>query len=359
MTKRILVGMLLLAACSTPAWAQRLPRVVPTNQTVISGYGTAGYSFATQGDNANAFLASISPIFLFHFADRFLFEAELEFELQGEGTETGLEYGQLDYLASNNITLAGGKFLLPFGVFGERLHPTWINKFPSPPPIYGHGMTMFGAEPMLPVLSDVGFMARGTVTPGPWNLSLNAYVTQGPGQEESTDSTAPPEVHFPASSSDNNSNKMFGGRLDVVLPPWMEINGSALRGNYDDANSLTFTAWNLAAEAHWSALEFRGEFMRTLQEVPDAGAVVTRQRDGLYGQLAYRWRRLEPVVRWTQAFDTKQDGVVDEEGASQLGLGCSFWFGPSIALMAGYELNNEKGQEIDNNRLVAHVAFGF
>lgn len=173
------------------------------------------------------------------------------------------------------------------------------------------------------------------------------------------DSTAPPEVHFPASSSDNNTNKMFGGRLDIVLPPWFEVDASALRGNYDDANSLAFTAWNLAAEARWEHFEARGEFLRTLQEVNAGATTETRQRDGLYAQLTYRWRWLEPVVRWSQAFDTKQAGVVDEEGAKQFAFGFSYWFSPSIALMAGYELNRENGPEIDNDRVVAHVAFGF
>ncbi len=80
-------------------------------------------------------------MFLFQFMDRVLFEVELEFELTGGVTETGLEYAQLDFLLNDNITLTGGKFLVPFGVFGERLHPTWINKFPTSPPLYGHHVT--------------------------------------------------------------------------------------------------------------------------------------------------------------------------------------------------------------------------
>ncbi|HEX9729666.1 MAG TPA: hypothetical protein VGA37_14275 [Gemmatimonadales bacterium] len=91
--------------------------------------------------------------------DRILFEAEFEFELTEGVTETGLEYAQLDFLLTDHLTLVGGKFLVPFGVFGERLHPIWINKFPTAPPIYGHHVAAFGADPVLPILSDVGVMA--------------------------------------------------------------------------------------------------------------------------------------------------------------------------------------------------------
>ena len=64
-------------------------------------------------------------------------------------------------------------------------------------------------------------------------------------------------------------------------------------------------------------------------------------------------------MRWTQLFDTKLDGVVQDEGATQAAFGIDYWISPSIAVMAGYEINREKGPEVDNDRLVAHLAFGF
>lgn len=63
-------------------------------------------------------------------------------------------------------------------MFGKRLHPTWINKFATPPPLYGHHTSEFGAEPLLPVLSDLGVMAKASIERGPWALTLNGYVTR-------------------------------------------------------------------------------------------------------------------------------------------------------------------------------------
>ncbi len=348
-----------LAALAHPAIAQDEGpvRVVPTNHVVLTGYGTVGYVYQTTGENVNAFTASLNPVFLWQFQDRVLFEAEFEFALEGGVTETGLEYAQLDMILHNNITGVAGKFLLPFGVFGERLHPTWINKFPTSPPIYGHHVATFGAEPLLPILADVGVMGRGILTPGAWSLALNVYITQGPVGEVT--GPTPPELELPGSSGDNNSNKMVGGRLDIALPPWVEVNFSAFTGKYDDTNVLDFTSWNIAAEFRKANFELRGEFMQTRQEFETLTGFPTKVRDGFYAQVAYRFGAWEPVARWTQVFDTETDGIAQDDGAYQVGFGLNFWFTPSMALMVGYELNREDATEVDNDRLVVHLAFGF
>lgn len=351
--------MICLAAWATlpVAAAAQTDRIVPSHEVVITGYGTVGYALDTQGENRNAFTSSISPIFLFQFQDRVLFEAEFEFELQEGVTETGLEYAQLDFIASDNLVLVGGKFLVPFGVFGERLHPTWINKFTTSPPIYGHHVSSFGADPLMPILSDVGVMARGAFNPGRFQIGLSAYVTQGPIAEGADEI---PELEFPASSGDNNTNKMTGGRLDVGLPPWVQLSFSYLNGDYDDIGVLDLSAWNIAGELRVQKLELRGELLQTRQEIETFTGFPTFLRTGFYAQASYRIGRWEPLFRLTQVFDDELDGVEDPDTAvRQLGFGLDYWFTPSISLMSAYEINQEDGLEVDNNRLITHIAFGF
>ena len=99
-------------------------RIIPTNAVVISGYGTVGYLYRTEKDAVpNSFSASFSPVFLFQFQDRFLFETELEFDVEDGVTQTGLEYAQLDVIASDNVVLVGGKFLVPFGAVRRTVAP--------------------------------------------------------------------------------------------------------------------------------------------------------------------------------------------------------------------------------------------
>ncbi len=352
----VLAFLLILGVQTARAQEGSGARVVPTNHVVLSGYGTIGYFYQTTGTNNNAFLSSVNPIFLYQFQDRVLFEVELEFEIEDGITETGLEYAQLDFIASNNLTLVGGKFLLPWGVFGDRIHPTWINKFASSPIIYGHGASGLAVEPITPVLSDVGVMARGAWTPGRFAVALNGYITQGP-QAEGADSV--PEIELPASSSDNNTDKSVGGRLDLALPPWAELNFSYLTGNYDDQNVLDLTLWNVAGEVRYSDFELRGEYIQRRQEIETLAGFPVQVRDGLYAQVSYRRGSWESVARWSQIFDTELDGVVVEKGIYQVGLGLDYWFAPSIALMVGYEFNRESGPKLDNDRLITHVAFGF
>ncbi len=341
------VTLLLLAAPALVAQAVG-ERLVPTNQVVISGYGTIGYNYRPFGEKENEFASSFNPMFLFQFQDWVLFEAELEFELEEGITEAGLEYAQVDVMVADNLTLVGGKFLLPFGVFGERLHPTWINKFPTAPPIYGHHVAEFGAEPLLPIVSDLGVMGRAVFAGSRINLAVNSYVVQGPAAEVDPGGGVP-ELEFPASSKDNNADKMFGGRVDLVIPPWAEFNFSFLNGDYDSEGVLDLTGFNVAAEFRVSRLELRGEYLETRQEIETLTGFPTVKRSGFYAQAAYRWRAWEPVLRWTQVFDTKLNGEVQTEGAWQAGFGLDYWFNPSIAIMAGYELNRERGTELKND----------
>lgn len=268
-------------------------------------------------------------------------------------------------MANDYLVLSGGKFLLPFGVFGPRLHASWINRFATAPPIYGHGAA-FGVAPLMPVLRDVGVMARATMDLGNANLSFNGYITQGPAIESGDDEHAEagmesglPDVGLPASSSDNNTNKLVGGRVDLAFSPRAELNISAFTGTYDRENVLDFTGYNVAGEVRHAGFELRGEYLRTRQQVETDDGVPAFVRHGMYLQSSYRYGAFEPVFRWTQIFDDKLDGAVTDRGAWQAGLGLDYWLGPSIAVMTGYEINRERGLNIANDRLVLHVSYGF
>jgi hypothetical protein len=345
---------------SAPAQESAPARVIPTNNVVLTGYGTSGFNINTKGDHENTFTATVNPIFLYQFQDRVLFEAEFEFELSEGVTQTGLEYGQVDFTVNDHLVLSGGKMLVPFGVFAPRLHPTWINLFPTMPPIFGHEATVFG-EPVAPILADIGVMARGVAQVGTANIAFNGFVTQGPQQENMAEAGADeaPGVHFPSSSEDNNTNKMVGGRFDVRLPPWLEFDVSGLTAKYDPANDLGYSAVDVAGELHAHNVDWRTEYVGNWQQVEPAAAPLSVHKHGLYSQVAYRTGAWEPVLRYTRQFDTKKTGEVVDQAKWQAGIGLDYWFSPSVAVMGGYEMNRESGAEVDNDRFVVHLAFGF
>jgi hypothetical protein len=92
----------------------------------------------------------------------------------------GLQYLQLDYIATPKLTLTVGDFLTPFGTYNERLAPIWISNFQDGPLIFPIG-TQRG--------SSIGAMVRGAAVSNP-HVQLNyvgyfsvaSNVTQFTGQ---------------------------------------------------------------------------------------------------------------------------------------------------------------------------------
>jgi hypothetical protein len=377
-------GLAVLLGAATPLSAQeRGPeRIVPTNAVVITGYATVGQSYLSsdgEGSVPSAFQSSVSPVFLFQFQDKLLFEAELEFELEEGATATSLEYAQADIMISDAVTLVAGKFLMPFGVFGERLHPTWVNKLATMPPIYGHHGGVFGAAPLMAIPSDVGVLARVAMQAGRLQIGLNGYMTNGyqpeaadhaAGEEEqsaflSARSTEEgdhevPEIGLAGTSSDITNNKMVGGRLDLFLPPIFEVNVSTFTGKYDEFDKLAMTGFNLAGELRHQGFEFRGEYMATWQDFqsPDEG-IAKLKRQGFYSQLTYKAGPWQPVLRFTKIFDDQLGDETELTAAYQTAFGLDYWISPSVAVMASYEFNREDSFTLDNDRFNLHLAFGF
>ena len=97
--------------------------------------------------------------------------AEGRFDFRGLIQETGttgpynaqffstIEYLQLDVVAAPRLTITGGRFLIPFGSYNERLTPIWIRKFQDTPIIFPIGTRTSG--------SANGAMVRGSAFSSP------------------------------------------------------------------------------------------------------------------------------------------------------------------------------------------------
>lgn len=338
---------------------------------VVAGYGSVQYEAATTSDFPNDFTASVSPVFLFSAGEDFLFESELEFGLNGEATSTSLEYAQIDYLGFENAQIIAGKFLLPFGVFSERVHPSWINKLPTGPVLYGHAHGGVAEDGLLPVLADAGVMGRLAKPVGQdWALNISAYVTQGPrlavpdddhdeeesepGEEDDHDEAQAPPVSFGTAFSDNNSNKMVGARIGMVKGPSFEAYASVLRAAYDDEGALGFVAGAVSVEYRRGGYELRGEGVVTKQEFVSDGTTDRLERGGVYAQISKRVDSWEPVLRLGLLGNDTVDGNAVGEGHAEFAIGLNFWFEPTIPLKLAYEIH-----ETREDRLFVQWAFGF
>lgn len=403
----LLAGLLTMTTVATaqdePAPPSEAEQFFPQHGFLLTGYGGAGYSarFAEDGDVPNDFSVVFAPIMLFQVSDRFLFESEFEFELEGGVSATELEYAQVDLTLNNNLTLIAGKFLLPFAAFGERLHPTWINRLPTAPAVYGAHGGVLPTDPMLPVLSDIGVQLQGNFSVSRFNnLSAAVYVTQGPtpggdahaeeeethdelgeGGEQDEDGHDIGEqlvgLSFGGDATDNNTNKMVGGRLGYSVSPYFEVDVSALTGMYDSVGDRRFSAFAVHAAARYGPFTLHGELIQTRQDLLEAeenhdegegelkgeteeeGHTDSLTRNGYWVQAAYQWGKWESVVRWSQLFEAEVEGTTLVASGRQLSVGVNYWIESSLALKVAYVLNDEGGPNVANNGVAVQLAFGF
>ncbi len=352
------------------------------DQQVGSKFFVTGYSSATYNDRRGengSFDASLNPAFHFRLYDKLHVNSEIEVTLkEDEGTEVELEFAEADFFAHDNVILSAGKMLLPFNVFSERLHPGWINKLPSLPPIYGtHGGNAVSPG-IVPVLTDLGVQARGGFELGEESMANYAiFLVNGPraveeeegsmdgGSEEGSSETPEHDeqdrlsLEFGESSRDNNSNKVLGGRLGLIPISGVELGWSGFGGKYDDENK--FFVWGSDAEWRYKGLELRGEYINLSA---DLSAEKEITQDGFYAQASFRPGRTSWTSGWPKLVSDCEligrfgSAETSEGEIDQTALGLIYWVAESAPLKFSYEFNDGDGG-LGDDRFVSEFAYGF
>lgn len=368
-------------------WAQDNAEPSPLANFVLSGYGSAGFGAVTADDFKNDFSASISPVMLYSMGSDLLFEAELEFGLSGPSTTTTLEYAQANYLGFDRVLVTAGKFLMPFGLFTERYHPSWINKMPTAPLLYGHAHGGVAEGALMPILSDAGVLARlkqplGSV----WSLDVSGWVTQGPriiaaaaegdahddgpaddghahksgiGPDDHGDNLTAadldiPGVGFGVSFDDNNENKLLGGRVGLVNGPVLEAYVSGFYAKYDDDERLYVYGLNYAMDVKRAGYELRGEVTVLTQEFKTDTGFDDFARWGYYVQVSRRINALEPVLRWSELVESTVHDVVAFPDRQEIAFGLNYWISPSVPVKVMYAVDLD-----GDDNIMVQWAFGF
>ena len=138
---------------------------------VISG--GAGYIHNVNG-GVTTLEPQINPMLLVPFGSHVLLESRTDFtgffqRENGTGPFKGkvfksVDFAQVDWLANTHVIVSAGKYLLPFGLYNERLVPLWIRNLQDAPVTAAIGTRNSGAGD--------GIMLRGTV------LQRDAYSIQ-------------------------------------------------------------------------------------------------------------------------------------------------------------------------------------
>ncbi len=171
---------------------------------LLRGYAHAGLE---SSDEELSFVGgNFNPILIYQQSDRLLFEGELEMGFDGDEFEVGLEYANMSYILSPYTTVRLGKIFVPFGIFTERMHPAWINRFPTAPLGYGHDGNLPG--------TDIGAELRGGIA-GPFKFNYSLYLINGPSLNDGLEHEDDAGKLEYGKIVDINKNKAIGGRIGV------------------------------------------------------------------------------------------------------------------------------------------------
>ena len=172
---------------------------------LLRGYAHSG--LFVNSDEFSFEGGAFNPLFVYKQSNRLMFEGELEMELEDGELHIGLEYANISYLLTDNMTLRLGKILTPFGIYVTNLHPAWINKFASNPLGLGH-------DGILPS-SDIGIEIDGVTYFASMKVNYSFYVING--AQLNIGSAEPEEAGklMYGQFRDNNTNKTVGGRIGI------------------------------------------------------------------------------------------------------------------------------------------------
>jgi hypothetical protein len=287
---RVAILALLFIILGTDCTAARAQTETETEAPKPIPVLTGGAAFLSNVTNGQPQLLTVaSPVLLAPLGDNFLIESRGKLQevfqksdsagwYRSASTE-GLDYLQVDYIASPYVTISAGRFLTPFGMFNERMLPFWIRCLQNTPLIFPIGTG-----------SGDGAMVRGGIPSGKANINYAVY--------------------FSALSTNPvlKSNRTAGGRVGFFLPrSRLEVGASFQQLlQQDRSRSVGFHfAWqpnslpmNLRSEYAWSALQGSGFWMESdyrLSQIPHGRKfeVVTRAQQFLAGKLPYLTARNE------------------------------------------------------------------
>lgn len=354
-------------------------------QFMIRGYGHTGLNnLSSDEETESSYVGSaFAPIFLFKHSDRLMFEAELEFVLENNELEVGLEYADVMYVLNKNMTVRAGKFLLPFGTFMERLHPAWINRLPTRPLGFGHD----GIAPS----SGIGVELRGAFDLGGPKLNYSVYSTNGPRLKDGSEEPEEAGLLSFNNYEDNNNSKAFGGRLGLLpfansstefgFSAYSTDGVGASDSQYEDVGAFLYAidfAFVKQIPAIKGFIDIKGQYNNS--NIDDANFIETHEdgdeeeytfdnkSNSFYAQLSYRptmassdfLKKIELIGRYSNL--NTPEGAEWEEESDQYAFGLNYWLTWRSVIKVAYQTTDSVGGHDGGgttNGFFVHWAIGF
>jgi hypothetical protein len=336
---------------------------------LLTGYGFAG--FEKIGDENSTFgPAGFSPIFLWKKSDHLFFESEAEFEIEDGKLNIGLEYATLHYKVNKYFTFSAGKFLSPFGIFTNRLHPAWINKFAEKPLGFSEKSGMIGP------MAEFGASIRGGTQLGGGKINYIAYISNGPKLNSGDkDPLEAGKLEYD-NLGDNNNNKAVGGRIGL-LPFSNSSLEIGFSGQYAGVGDEKSTYKNVASQMYAGdfSLIQKIDFLKSNVDIKAQYNLVnvskTNYTDTLtnsysfnnnstawFAQLAIRPAFLEKGLLKKVEFAGRYSAMKTPEKAfwgtekSVITAGVNYWLAWNSVIKFNYQIEKRMGAKYENGFII-------
>jgi hypothetical protein len=339
-----------------------------SRDVVLTGFAFS--NFRVKDETKSRTSLGLNPVLLWKINDRLFFESEVEitWSSASDETVTEVEYFNLSYLVNDYLTVVGGKFLVPFGLFSERLHPSWINKLPDAPLPLGHDGLVPGA--------GLGLMGRGAFSAGVSKFNYAAYAVFGP--DLVTEGGEAGRLNFEHGSwnwrndeSNDFTELAFGARVGYLPVPNLEFGYSLyaapnLQSDMDVLVQGVDASYNRDYDALKGNVDLRFEWLWSRGESrfygnPGSYFTFDNHRNGGYVQLAYRpskvedrfLKNLETVVRYDRLTQPERSGGSEQ----RVTLGLNYWLKPNMAIKLAYQIDDKRGDRADQNAFFIEFAW--
>jgi hypothetical protein len=354
-----------------PATLKELFLPMRTNESPLSIYGSFVENFRQFNARPGAFTTpDFAPFFFLQLNNQVLLAANIDI------TNAGVSVGeaQINWFATDWLTVVLGRYLTPIGFFNERLNHEWINRLPDVPLMF---------RQVSPLTSTDGLMLRGATYLGCWPVKLEYELYGGNGLQAGTVPVTVSDVanlQNITGGPDETNVKALGGRLGLWVPEWGLTGGVSayFNGRYSAGPADQFNLWQLDLGYRKGDWDVRFEYADTYQQAASYIGNNIRRR-GLYAQVAYRpyqadncyLSKMEVAFRYSRVwfhgidltaldpttFATLVDVPVDRE---QWTFGVNYYFYPSMALRLAYEINHElNGINYHDNVFLGQFVWAF
>ena len=300
----------------------------------ISGYYDFEWHADDQGDSTNTFKQHHLSLFLDKRLEKWHMFSEVEFEyafdyagdggaVTGSG-EAKVETGWLEYNRSDLENIRFGKLIIP---------QYWsVNHYPSV--IVSTSRPLMN-ETIIP-FDTTGVMVYGThYFPNEWGAGYNVFVGNGEGSARS--------------ETDNNNNKVFGGKLTAHIPVFdrFDVAGLTYIGENGDNNSETM--WGAETQVDIADFAFQAEVAHNSNQ----------RQFGYYLQPSYRFLpKWTTFYRWDRLDVNKE--IDDAADASSHTVGLRYQPLPAISLKGELYHKMPDDQTLERvNGLISSVVIFF